>query len=308
MDDGFRIAAAHFPSPRIMALTVAAMFAFAANSILCRLALAQASTDPASFTFIRIGSAVLTLWLILHARSKDPVVKGSWRAALALFGYAAAFSFAYVALPVGTGALLLFGAVQAMMVIMGLVRGERLTALQWAGFALALTGLAALVAPGVSAPPIFGAVLMLAAGVAWGTYSLLGRGTSDPLSATAGNFVRALILASVLLVATTSGLKVDWPGFIYAALSGAAASGPGYVIWYAALPGLSPAQAASVQLSVPVIAALGGMLMLGEPISSRVVLSSLAILGGIALVVLSRRLQLPLLRTGRITGAAERAK
>jgi drug/metabolite transporter (DMT)-like permease len=307
MNDGFRNPAGHLPFPRIIALTVAAMLAFAANSILCRLALAQASIDPASFTFIRIGSAVLTLWLILHGSGKDRAVKGSWRAALALFAYAAVFSFAYVSLPAGTGALLLFGAVQATMVITGLVRGERLASLQWAGFVLALAGLAWLVAPGVSAPPIFSAVLMLAAGVAWGAYSLLGRGASDPLGATAGNFVRALSMAGVLMVlAIASGLKVDWQGFIYAALSGAAASGLGYVIWYAALPGLSPAQAASVQLSVPVITALAGTLMLGEPITYRLVLSSLAILGGIALVIFSRRLWVRLLRRGRIVEAGER--
>jgi drug/metabolite transporter (DMT)-like permease len=285
MNDAFRHPFAHLPSFRIVALTAAAMLAFAANSIFCRLALVEASIDPASFTFIRIGSGALVLWLVLHGSGRNRAARGSWRGAFALFGYMAAFSFAYVSLSAGAGALLLFGAVQATMVITGLVRGERLAALQWIGFVLALMGLAALVAPGISAPPFFSAVLMLAAGVSWGTYSLIGKGAADPLSATAGNFLGALVVASLLVVlATPPGLEIDLPGFIYAVLSGAIASGFGYTIWYAALRYLSPAQAASVQLSVPVITALSGTLMLGESITYRLVLCLLAILAGIALV------------------------
>ena len=266
------------------------MLAFAANSILCRLALAQGSIDPASFTLVRIASGVATLWLLLVLSGRARSVEGSWRAGFALFVYAGAFSFAYITLPAGAGALLLFGAVQATMVTTGLVRGERLAPLQWLGFVAALGGLAALVAPGVSAPPVAGACLMLGAGVAWGAYSLFGRGARDPLAATGGNFLRALPMAAVLLAfaATMVGTKVDAVGLIYAALSGAVASGLGYSIWYAALPGLSPAQGASVQLSVPVITAVAGTLMIGETITSRLVLSSIAILGGIALVIGSR--------------------
>ncbi|MFT4096597.1 MAG: DMT family transporter [Rhodoblastus sp.] len=281
--------ASHLPSLRTIALTAVAMLAFAANSILCRLALAHGAIDPASFTLVRIASGVATLWLILALSGRARAVGGSWRAGLALFAYAAAFSFAYISLSAGSGALLLFGAVQATMVTTGLVRGERLAGLQWIGFVAALGGLAALLAPGVSAPPIVGACLMLAAGVAWGAYSLFGRGAVDPLAATAGNFLRALPMAAALLAAAALfGLKGEASGIVYAILSGAIASGLGYTIWYAALPGLSPAQGASVQLSVPVITAVAGAFMIGETITLRLALCSLAILGGIALVIGSR--------------------
>ena len=216
--------------------------------------------------------------------------EGSWKAAVALIGYAAAFSYAYTSLSAGTGALLLFGAVQATMIVMGLLRGERLAARQWIGFVLALSGLAALLAPGISAPPLLGACLMLAAGISWGFYSLLGRGMADPLASTAGNFLRALPLAlivSAVALGATSPEITPW-GFAYAALSGAVTSGLGYTIWYAALKGLSPAQGATVQLSVPVITALGGLMMLGEAPTLRLAISSLTILGGIALVIVSR--------------------
>ena len=277
------------PTPRTIGLTIVAMLAFAANSVLCRLALARGSIDPASFTLVRVGSGVATLWLMLALMGRGSVMQGSWRAALALFAYAAGFSFAYVTLSAGAGALLLFGAVQATMVTTGLVRGERLTVSQWFGFVLALAGLAALLTPGAAAPPIGGALLMLAAGVAWGAYSLLGRGAVDPLAATAGNFLRALPMAMILLgLAAMFGTKLDQSGLVYAIMSGAVASGLGYTIWYAALPGLSPAQGASVQLSVPVITALAGTIALGEAITIRLSLSSIAILGGIALVIASR--------------------
>ncbi|MEO6784353.1 MAG: DMT family transporter [Bradyrhizobium sp.] len=279
----------YLPTPRTIGLTIVAMIAFAANSILCRLALTHGSIDPASFTSVRIGSGVVTLWLILAFMGRARVMQGSWRAAFALFAYAAAFSFAYITLSAGAGALLLFGAVQASMVTTGLVRGERLTAPQWFGFVVALVGLAALLIPGAAAPPIGGALLMLAAGVAWGAYSLFGRGAVDPLAATAGNFLRALPMAVILLgLAAMFGTKLDQSGLVYAIISGAVASGLGYTIWYAALPGLSPAQGASVQLSVPVITALAGTIALGEAITIRLSLSSLAILGGIALVIASR--------------------
>ncbi|MCB1540138.1 MAG: DMT family transporter [Rhodoblastus sp.] len=281
--------ASHLPSLRTVGLTAVAMLAFAANSILCRLALAHGAIDPASFTLVRIASGVITLWLILALSGRASAVRGSWRAGLALFAYAAAFSFAYITLSAGSGALLLFGAVQATMVTTGLVRGERLAGLQWIGFVTALGGLAALLAPGVSAPPIIGACLMLCAGVAWGAYSLFGRGATDPLAATGGNFLRALPMGLVLLViAAIFGLKGDMSGIAYAILSGAVASGLGYSIWYAALPGLSSAQGASVQLSVPVITAVAGALMIGETITLRLALCSIAILGGIALVIGSR--------------------
>jgi len=279
----------HLPSPRTAILTGVTMLAFAANSILCRLALAGGSIDPASFTLVRIGAGSAMLWLVLALSGQARAVQGSWRAGLALFAYAAAFSFAYVALSAGAGALLLFGAVQATMVTAGIVAGLRLTRPQWLGFVLALGGLVGLVAPGVTAPPLRGAILMLTAGVAWGAYSMFGRGARNPLAATAGNFLRAAPMAVVVaMVAALFGARAEPIGFVYAVLSGAIASGLGYTIWYAALRGLSPAQGASVQLSVPVITALAGTLMLGESISTRLLLSSLAILGGVALVIAAR--------------------
>lgn len=281
----------HLVTPRTLGLTVVAMMAFAANSVLCRLALASASIDPVSFTAVRIASGVLMLWAILAYQNKARTAGGSWPAAAALFGYAIAFAAAYVTLSAGTGALILFGAVQASMVTIGLVRGERMSGLQAFGLAVALTGLAVLLAPGTSAPPLGGALLMFAAGVAWGAYSILGRATADPLAATAGNFLRALPMAAVSLataVAVTSS-SYGPSGLIYAILSGAIASGLGYAIWYAALPGLSSAQAASVQLSVPVITAIAGTIMLGEVITLRLALSAIAVLGGIALVIASRQ-------------------
>src|SRR5271166_2731588 len=270
-----------------IALTTIAMLAFAANSVLCRLALAQTSIDPASFTLTRITSGAAMLWVIFAIKRSGRAIGGSWPAALALFGYAAAFSFAYVSLSAGAGALLLFGAVQATMVITGLVRGEQLTLGQWLGLALALAGLVALVAPGVAAPPLLGAALMIGAGACWGAYSLLGQRSTDPLGATAGNFVRAVPMALISAVPWVAGAH-PISGLVYAILSGALASGLGYAIWYAALPGLTAAQGASVQLSVPVITAIGGTLILGEALSLRLMIASAAVLGGIALVIFSR--------------------
>ena len=264
------------------------MIAFAANSVLCRLALSETGMDPAAFTLVRIASGAVVLAAISAVAGRGRAIGGSWRASLALFGYAAAFSFAYVSLPVGDGALILFGAVQATMVIDGLVRGERLTPGQWLGLVAAIAGLVALVAPGVSAPPLLGAMLMTVAGIAWGAYSIIGRRAGDPLAATAGNFLRAVPMALVLAFAAAGG-PLPTLGIGYAILSGAAASGLGYTIWYAALPGLSAAEAASVQLSVPVIAALGGSAFLAEAISLRLALAAAAVLGGIGLVIACRR-------------------
>ena len=273
---------------RAFVLTTITMFAFAANSVLCRLALARDAIDPGSFTLVRIASGVAMLWALVALTRRDRSIGGSWRGAFALFAYAAAFSFAYISLPAGVGALLLFGAVQATMIITGLARGERLVSLQWLGLALALAGLAALVAPGVAAPPAAGAALMLAAGIAWGAYSLLGRGASDAFAATAGNFLRATPFAILLAAATARGVHATAAGLVYAVLSGAVASGLGYTLWYAALRGLTAAQAASVQLSVPVITAIGGALALGETITARLGASSVAVLGGVALVIANR--------------------
>src|SRR5204863_1646185 len=270
---------------RVFVLTLLAMTAFAGNSLLCRQALKRTTIDAASFTFIRILSGAVVLWLAVTLRQGTRPKAGTWASALALFAYAAAFSFAYISLSASTGALLLFGAVQATMIIWGLSRGERLQTRQWLGLALAVAGLVALLFPGLSAPPINGALLMLCAGIAWGIYSLRGKGAGDPATATAGNFLRAVVFATGLSVALLPWLKLDRGGVGYAILSGAIASGVGYVIWYSALPGLKAASAATVQLSVPVLAAAGGILFLGELITLRFLLASLAVLGGIALVV-----------------------
>jgi drug/metabolite transporter (DMT)-like permease len=280
-----------FLSPRIFILTLLAMIAFASNSLLCRAALKQASIDAASFTFVRIFSGAVALWLIVNVRritgaGSDSRVGGNWISALALFLYAAAFSFAYVDVAAGTGALLLFGAVQATMILWGLHRGEQLRAIQIVGLILAVIGLVVLLFPGLSAPPLFGSILMLGAGVAWGVYSLRGKGAKNPATVTAGNFARAVPFAAIVSIMFFPQLHLDLAGVTSAIISGAITSGLGYVIWYSALPGLKAASAATVQLSVPVLAATGGILLLGEPLTLRYVLASVAVLGGIALVLL----------------------
>lgn len=270
---------------RPLLLTTLAMLAFAGNSLLCRLALRETAIDPASFTAIRLVSGALVLCLLLAVRRPRRPLAGSWLGAGALLAYASAFSFAYLSLDTGVGALLLFGAVQLSMLFWGLWRGERLAAAAIIGTVLASTGLLALLLPGASAPPLAAALLMLGAGIAWGVYSLLGRGRGEPLAVTAGNFLRATPLALLLLVTLPGSLNGDVAGAGYALLSGALTSGIGYAIWYSALPYLRASQAASVQLSVPILAALGGSLLLAEPLSLRLLLCSAAVLGGIALVL-----------------------
>ena len=265
------------------------MTAFAGNSLFCRLALRHTGIDAASFTSFRLVSAALTLWLIVAVSRKADGIAGNWPSAAALFVYAACFSFAYVSLPAATGALLLYGAVQTSMIGFGIWKGERLHGAQLAGFALALGGLTGMLLPGLSAPPLFGSVLMLIAGVAWGVYSLRGRGASDPVLVTAGNFLRTIPFTLGLSLLTLGRQSFDTPGIVYAILSGALASGIGYTVWYHALPQLKATKAAAVQLSVPVLAALGGVIFLSEPISLRVILASIAILAGIALVVLEKK-------------------
>ncbi len=229
------------------------------------------------------------LWLVVRTRHGTYTGSGNWLSSLALFAYAAGFSFAYVSLPAATGALLLFGAVQATMIGYGIWTGERLLKLQLVGLVLALGGLVGLLLPGFSAPPLYGSVLMLSAGVAWGIYSLRGKGAGDPTKVTAGNFLRAVPIAAILSVSMLNDASVDTAGFWYAVSSGAVASGIGYAIWYTVLPALKATNAATVQLSVPVIAALGGIAFLGEPITLRLALASVAILGGIALVILEKQ-------------------
>ena len=274
---------------RLIVLTALTMLAFAGNSLLCRMALEYTSIDPASFTTIRIVSGALTLWMLVQLRRGHRTgAPGDWLSALALFAYAAGFSFAYVSLTAASGALMLFVAVQATMIGHGVWRGERFRHLQIAGLVLALGGLVGLLLPGLSAPPLGGCILMLGAGVAWGVYSLRGKGSGDPLAATAGNFVRAVPLAVALSLLMLRQLTLDGSGLWYAVLSGAIASGMGYAIWYKVLPSLKSTEAATLQLSVPVIAAVGGIVLLDEPVSLRLVIASIAILGGIALVIQKR--------------------
>jgi drug/metabolite transporter (DMT)-like permease len=274
-------------APATIALTLLAMAAFAANSLLCRAALRDAHIDPASFGAIRVTSGALVLALAMRLRAR-PTAPSDWRAAAMLFVYVGAFSFAYLTLPAGTGALILFGAVQLTMFAVGLVRGERFAPRGWAGLALAVAGFVVLVLPGVAAPPAVGSTLMAVAGVAWGAYSLRGRGVPDPLAATASNFLWAMPLALVLGLAFVVRAHADLAGVLLAIASGALTSGLGYVIWYAALRGLSSLQAASVQLSVPVIAACAGTLWLDEAFTARLLVAVVAILGGIGLVLTDR--------------------
>jgi drug/metabolite transporter (DMT)-like permease len=274
---------------RTAVLTLLALAAFAGNSLLARAALRDTQIDAASFTAIRIASGAAVLWLIVRWRGGDARA-GSWRSALALFAYAAAFSFAYLSLTAATGALLLFGAVQVTMIGVGLARGERLRPLQWTGFALAFGGLVGLLLPGLTAPPLAGALLMIAAGIAWGAYSLRGRSAAaDATATTAGNFLRAAPMALALALAALPWARIDAPGTAYALASGALTSGLGYAVWYTALKGLRATTAATVQLSVPVLTALAGVLLLAEPLGTRLLLASAAVLGGIALVIAARR-------------------
>ncbi|MCI0571313.1 MAG: DMT family transporter [Myxococcaceae bacterium] len=271
-------------------LTVLALVGFAANSLLCRAALAGGegrAIDAASFTGVRLAAGAVVLWLLVRARGRGGP-SGRWASALALFAYAAGFSLAYVQLPAGVGALLLFGCVQATMIAAGLLRGERPRALEWTGLVVALVGLVALTAPGASAPAPVGATLMAGAGVAWGIYSLRGRGSSDPLGATAGNFLLAAPLVLPLLLLGKGALHMDTRGVLLAAASGALASGLGYSLWYAALRALTTTRAAVVQLCVPVLAAVGGVLLLGEALTARLVWAGGAVLAGVGLATLGR--------------------
>ncbi len=275
-------------SIRVFVGTLVAMLAFAGNSVLCRLALTRTHIDPASFTAVRLLSGAIFLWIVVQVRGGRPSGRGTWASALALLVYAAGFSFAYLELSAATGALLLFGAVQATMLGVGILRGERLNLRQIIGVLFAVGGLIALLLPGLSAPPVGGAALMLGAGVAWGVYSLRGQGAGDSTKVTAGNFLRAAPVALVIAV-VFHHMPLDQRGMVYAGLSGALASGLGYTIWYTVLPSLKSTTAAVVQLCVPVITTLGGSALLQEAITSRVMLASGAILGGIAIVVFARR-------------------
>jgi drug/metabolite transporter (DMT)-like permease len=273
-------------------LSATALVAFAANSWLCRAALRSSTIDPQSFTAVRLGTGAVVLALLAGARRASPVRHGSWLSALALFAYAIGFSLAYVRLDTGVGALVLFPAVQLTLLVGGLVAGHRLRWRDGAGVGMALAGLALLAAPGARAPEPWALAGMAAAGVAWGLYTLRGRGAAGslaPLLATAGNFARALPLALVALWAA-GGIAVATPrGLALAAISGGVTSGLGYAVWYAALRGLTPLQAGLVQLAVPVLAALGGVALLGEDLTLRLLGAGALVVGGIGWALLGRR-------------------
>jgi len=269
--------------------TAAALVAFAANSVLCRLALGRVAIDAASFSTLRLASGSLALLILSRGlRSGPSPVGGSWGSAALLFLYAVPFSFAYITLSAGTGALILFGSVQATMLTAALGTGERPHPLHWVGLGLALAGLVVLVLPGLQSPSLSGAVLMAVGGISWGIYSLRGRGPAGPLAETTGNFIRALPLALAVSLLSLRHLHVGARGAVLAVMSGAVASGVGYVLWYAALKGLSATRAAAVQLSVPVLAAAGGVMVLAESVSLRLVAAAILILGGVALALAGR--------------------
>jgi drug/metabolite transporter (DMT)-like permease len=270
----------------VSAIVLTAIFvlmAFASNSVLCRMALRETSIDPASFTSVRLVAGAITMWVLVRVSRRERSTGGDWASACALLVYAVGFSFAYVSVTAGTGALLLFGAVQLIMISTGLIAGERIDWRIAGGWVLAVAGLLLLLIPGVSAPPAGKAVLMLGAGIAWGVYSLRGRRSSDPLRDTAGNFVRAAPAAVLITAVVWPQASFDRTGVVLAALSGSIASGLGYAAWYTVLPRLSAIAAANMQLAVPVIAALAGVALFGESITLRLATSSLLVLGGIAL-------------------------
>ena len=278
--------------PRILTAlyTLLALVAFASNSLLNRLALGRESIDALSYTAVRLISGALMLWLIssLQKKGGEPKVRGNWSSAAMLFFYAIAFSFAYLSLSAGTGALIPFGSVQITMILVALRSGERPQPLEWLGLLLALVGLVYLILPGLEAPSLLGSGLMMVAGIAWGVYSLRGRGSASPLGDTTGNFIRAVPFLFVILIVGLNGVQLSRTGILLAILSGAVASGVGYVIWYTALAGLTATRAAVVQLSVPVLAAWGGVAFLAEDISLRLILAGVMILAGIGLAIARR--------------------
>jgi drug/metabolite transporter (DMT)-like permease len=278
-------------SLRVAVLTAITLVAFAANSLLCRMALAPDLIDPVAFTAIRLGSGVGVL-VPLSALVSEPRLKerpaGSWRSGLALFVYAMAFSLAYVSLETGMGALILFGSVQATMIGAALCQGERPKLREWIGLVVAMAGLVYLVLPGITAPDPAGASLMVASGVGWGVYSLRGKGRTALVAATAGNFARALPLAAASLFIAWGTLHASPRGVALAMTAGAVTSGLGYVAWYVALRDLTATRAAIVQLAVPVIAAAGGIIVLAEEPTARLAIASVMILGGVCAAIVVR--------------------
>ena len=280
----------------IVSLTFITLVAFAANSVFCRLALDEQNMDPMSFTGIRLASAALVLGLIMLVKSPASVTSiktlnsyGSWRQAGYLFAYAAGFSYAYVTLPTATGALILFAAVQFTMLLVARLSGHRMNALASAGVVISLFGFGYFVLPELSSPSVIGLLVMALAGVAWGMYSLAGAKSSNALETTGANFIRCLPFGLLLMLAFVPSANLTFEGVAYALASGVLASGVGYAIWYQVLPKLDSSVAAVCQLSVPIIAAFGGVIIVAEPITSHLMFSSFAILGGMLLVIMGKK-------------------
>jgi drug/metabolite transporter (DMT)-like permease len=271
-------------------LTGLALIAFAANSVLCRLALANGNIDASSFTGIRLLSGAIALLLILSIKGNKQGVssKGSWTSSFTLFLYAITFSYAYLSLDTGTGALILFGSVQITMILLSIISGTRLHIIEWSGFFIAFTGLVYLVIPSITKPSVSGFILMTVSGMSWAIYSLRGRGSKNPLMDTTYNFLRTIPFITLLAIFTMPNINYSSQGIILALLSGAITSGVGYTIWYIALRSLSSIQAAVLQLSVSIIAAIGGVIFLSETITSRLVISAVIVLCGILMVILGK--------------------
>lgn len=297
-----RLELGRFGLLKTFVLVAIAMIAFAANSLLCRMALANTDIDPASFTILRLASGAIALFLLSsyfqHRKSESVPSQGLFHGlktnasvlgGISLFVYAICFSYAYISMSTGTGALLLFGAVQLTMISVGLFNGERFKKWQWLGFVLAFLGLVILLLPSAAAPPLLAGAVMVLAGMAWGVYSLLGKKSSSALLSTSGNFVYAAFfcvpLVGVVCFVGADNFVLDSEGVYYALASGVFASGCGYAIWYSALPLIKSTTAATVQLSVPVIASLMGWIALGEPLTMQILVASIATLGGIYLVI-----------------------
>ncbi|HEX4843800.1 MAG TPA: DMT family transporter [Limnobacter sp.] len=297
---------------RTLIFTALAMCAFAANSLFCRAALGAGQIDPASFTAIRLFSGALTLWVCLRVQGAAGQ-GGAWAGAWALFGYAVLFSMAYVTMSTGTGALILFGSVQLSMIVYAATRGDRLQGLRALGAGVAVLGLVVLLWPNVQRPDSLLAVLSMAgAGVCWGVYSVVGKGSATPLLDTASNFYRASLLMAVLMAGVLLAVHMDvhipgvtqarglvlyevrlptpsTAGVLFALASGCLASGIGYAVWYKVLPMLPTTSAASVQLSVPVIAAVAGVVFLDESLTSTLLVAMVMTLGGVYLVLRGKR-------------------
>lgn len=272
-------------------LTALALIAFAANSVLGRMALGNSFIDASGFTSIRLisGTAILLLIIQINNKNSKPVTKGKWISALLLFIYAISFSYAYNLLDTGTGALILFGAVQISMILISLFNGKKLHFTEWIGVFIAFIGFIYLILPGVTAPSLKGFLLMSVSGIAWGVYSIKGQASTNPLYDTAYNFLKSLPFVAVILLLTFKTEHYTLKGILLAIISGSITSGIGYTIWYMALKGLTSVQAAVVQLLVPVIAAFGGVIFIAEIITTRLTMASVLILGGVLIVVLGRK-------------------